>query len=110
MSDCPQIITCTVRGNTVFVTAQFFDQYGEPAEPSSVMASFDYAQNGARATQDFPMIFNSFSGMWNYNWDSSGIDPCEVFWSVFTDPSVQPIYAAEGSFTVAANNANLNAL
>ena len=110
MSNGTGTVNCVVRGSTVMVTAAFTDQYGAPAEPASVTVGFDYVQGGTRLSVEYPMVFNYFTGLWNYSWDSSAVDPCLVYGTVFTDPAVLPVYATDFSFALEANLANLGAL
>ena len=56
------------------------------------------------------MVFNLLTGIFTYQWDSTPSQPCTVFWSIRTNPTTQPAYAGDGSFTLGANAANLNAV
>lgn len=96
------------RGATVFFAAAFFDAGGAPASPSAVGIKINYIQNGVRKTSGYPMVFNIFTSRWEYDWNTAGISPCTVEWSVTSDPNTDPVYVDDGDFELSANAANLN--
>lgn len=107
-NDCQTRVTLT-RGTTMHVEATFFDAFDLPARPNKVEITFNFVAGGQRQSASFPMVFNLFTGIWVYDWDTTGKTPGEVFFSIRSDPDTSPAYAGDGSFKLSANQANFNA-
>lgn len=103
------MISFAFRGATVHAEAVFFDINGAPASPSSVEITFNFVNDGERVSQSFAMSFNLLQSLWQYDWDTAGITPGSIDWSIRSDPSTLPVYVADGCFELSGNAANLNA-
>lgn len=107
MTECS--VNVITRGTTVQVEAIFYDAFDLPAAPASVEISFNYVEGSERKTASYPMAYNILLEKWTYNWETTGFAPGTVYWSIRTDPETSPAYAADGSFPLKANAANLGA-
>lgn len=103
------MISFAFRGATVHAEVIFFDIDGGPASPASAEITFNYINEGERVSQSFAMSFNVLKSLWQYDWNSEGITPGTIEWSIRSDPSTQPVYVADGCFELSGNAANLNA-
>ena len=104
------VTTQVVRGNTIRFDAAFTDYLGNPVEPASATLALNYASGATRATQQYPMAWDSATDTMFYEWDSSVAVPCEVQWSVFSAENSPPVYVGDGCFELDANSANFDAI
>lgn len=98
--------TVRFRGATVHFDAIFTDANGAPATPATVELSINYFDGTKRTEQPVAMTFDVFTNSWVYDWDSSISQPCDVNWSIKSDPATPPVYVCDGCFPLSANIAN----
>lgn len=96
------------RGSTVFFASTFYDKNGAVTQPAGAAVHLQFQQDGAEQTTTLEMVAPvSPSQAWTASWDTRGIDPGSVSWSIHSeDPSI-PYAVDDGSLVLLANNANL---
>lgn len=104
----PGTPTVLARGATAFFSATFYDQAGNITEPSGAQVSLTFSQNGAETSALIEMTAPmSPSTTWTAEWDTRGIDPGQVSYSIHSEGSAIPFGVTDGQFVLTANNANL---
>jgi hypothetical protein len=98
-------ITTVVRGNIILFTAQFFDVNDCFANPDSANLYVYYTKLSVAHTDTVAMTVTSTPSIWTATWNSNGIDPALVSWSVASMLNSTTI-VEDGSFVVSANPAN----
>lgn len=102
------IPVCIVRGTTVRFTSTFFDVNGAVTQPAGAAVNLAYLENGQTKTETIEMTAPTPPDVqWTASWDSRGVSPGLVTWSIHTEGSVPPYSVSDGSFDLTANNANL---
>jgi hypothetical protein len=94
------------RGATIYFSARFKDESGDPMSPSSALVNLYYrADDDASYEWELLTLEDDGVGVWRVTWDSSVARPGSVYWSsLATDGTIK--IAKDGSFVLAANQAN----
>lgn len=102
-------MTSYVRGATIHFAVTFTDAVGAPYTPSAPVLVIDYPMaKGARASETINLT--SSAGAWVGDWDSGVADRGgTVLWASYSS-APDPKIASQGSFTLDANAANLEAV
>jgi hypothetical protein len=98
------------RGTTVFFTTTFFDVDGNIVQPDNATINIAYTNTaGAQVAASIAMTPPTAPAVtFTAQWDSRGVNPGNVSWSIHTgadDPP--PVTVEDGTFTLTANPANL---
>ncbi|MDE2471768.1 MAG: hypothetical protein KGL35_24360 [Bradyrhizobium sp.] len=105
MSNVP---TTYYRGTTIIFNTTFYDQTGAVSNPPGAALHLSYIQNGVQTEETIEMTAPvPPSNIWSAEWDSRGVSPGTVAWSIHSEGSVIPYAVSDGSFILSANNANL---
>lgn len=95
-----------VRKNIIVCTVTFTAADGTTTQPSAANLVLNYCNpQGAPQNATLTMSYNSTLGAWQAEWDSSASGNGPVFWMAYGYGLLQA--AAEGSFDIAANAANV---
>lgn len=97
-----------VRGTTVQFATTFLDGSGNITQPSGAAINLSYLENGTAQEEEIEMTAPTDGGTsWTAQWDTRGVSPCHVSWSIHSESSGIPYVVQDGSFDLVANNANL---
>ena len=96
-----------VRKNLLICTAIFADPALDGAQPSSVVAYLTFTnRSGVQETDQVSLSYSSSTKQWSGSWDSSACQDGNVDWMIYGAGSLQA--AAQGSFQITANTANVS--
>lgn len=96
------------RGGTIQWATFFYDFDGVTVvTPASAFVNISYLDTtGATQTVLIPMVNPGNPALrWTAQWDSRGVDPGPVAWSIHSSGST--VAVEDGAFTLTANQANL---
>ena len=94
-----------IRGNTVLFTATFYDPDGVVMTVGSANVVVSFMT--ANVPQLVTISMTAIGTTWKATWDSSVADTGTVYWHVVS--AGQPAAADDGSFSITANAANVEA-
>ena len=98
-----------VRKNKLVLSGTFTASDGSATAPSTVTANLAYTNTGGSPAQASVVLTLGADGVtWSGSWDSSVAligQASQVNWVVYTAGAL--VAAAEGTFTLAANSANV---
>jgi len=104
----PGNLVTVFRGATAYFASTFYDKNGAVTQPSGASVHLDFQQGGAEQTVSIEMTAPvSPAVAWTAEWDTRGIDPGQVDWSIHSEGTGIPYAVQDGAFVLAANNANL---
>lgn len=99
-------MTTIIRKNLIKASVVFTADDGSTTQPSAASISINYpGPLGNRITFQDIMSYNSITGAWEYEWDTSAVSHGTIEWAAWGYGTLQA--ATEGTFDIAANKANI---
>lgn len=110
MLTTPTALKVFARGATVQFATNFYDAIGEITQPPGAVVSLSYQSISEQAIDTVLVTMTPPNGSdtrWTALWDTRGVGPGPVNFSIHSTGSVVPLSVEDGAFTLKANNANL---
>lgn len=103
----PGLAAPLYRGSTVVFASAFYDRFNAITTPPAPSVNVVYSVDEQEQSVDIPMVAPGIGQVqWTALWDTRGVDPGTIFWSVNSGEPI-PAGVQDGSFFLSANPANL---